>query len=73
MIWQHFFASFLSRDEAFKLIADGWSQQGNGSEEMLDRQVLLYLTFIIVNNQYVVENCNYVCVVLGLCLVSFIY
>ena len=49
MIWQHFFASFLSRDEAFKLIADGWSQQGNGSENMLDRQVLLYFTSIIVN------------------------
>jgi len=30
-ISQHFFASFLSRDEAFKIINDGWSRQGNGA------------------------------------------
>uniref|UniRef100_A0A803NCP8 VASt domain-containing protein n=1 Tax=Chenopodium quinoa TaxID=63459 RepID=A0A803NCP8_CHEQI len=36
---KHFFASFLSRDEAFKLIDDGWSHQSNGSKRILDQQV----------------------------------
>ncbi|KAJ8450072.1 hypothetical protein Cgig2_033266 [Carnegiea gigantea] len=35
---KHFFASFLSRDEAFKLIYDGWSQHGNGLKGLLDHQ-----------------------------------
>ncbi|KAL2892550.1 Protein VASCULAR ASSOCIATED DEATH 1 chloroplastic [Bienertia sinuspersici] len=35
---RHFFASFLSRDDAFKLISDGWSQQGNDPKGILDRQ-----------------------------------
>ncbi|KAK7286981.1 hypothetical protein RJT34_22369 [Clitoria ternatea] len=28
---KYFFASFLSRDEAFKVINDGWSRQGSGA------------------------------------------
>ncbi|XP_010692054.2 protein VASCULAR ASSOCIATED DEATH 1, chloroplastic isoform X1 [Beta vulgaris subsp. vulgaris] len=35
---KHFFASFLSRDEAFKLIDDGWSNYANGPKVMLDQQ-----------------------------------
>ncbi|XP_042483039.1 protein VASCULAR ASSOCIATED DEATH 1, chloroplastic [Macadamia integrifolia] len=35
---RHFFASFLSRDEAYKLIFDGWAQHGNGGKVALDRQ-----------------------------------
>ncbi|CAJ1938651.1 unnamed protein product [Sphenostylis stenocarpa] len=30
---KHFFASFISRDEAFKIIKDGWLRQGNGAIE----------------------------------------
>ncbi|XP_058221724.1 protein VASCULAR ASSOCIATED DEATH 1, chloroplastic isoform X3 [Rhododendron vialii] len=33
---KYFFTSFLSRDEAFKLIWDGWCQYGNGSKECTD-------------------------------------
>ncbi|KAI8545481.1 hypothetical protein RHMOL_Rhmol07G0043200 [Rhododendron molle] len=33
---KYFFTSFLSRDEAFKLIRDGWCQYGNGSKECTD-------------------------------------
>ncbi|XVF73529.1 hypothetical protein PTKIN_Ptkin12aG0208900 [Pterospermum kingtungense] len=33
-----FFASFLSRDEAFKLINDGWVQHGNGAKEITEQQ-----------------------------------
>lgn len=39
LIWQFFFASFLSRDEAFKLIDDGWVQHGNGAKEITEQQV----------------------------------
>ncbi|KAL2477877.1 Protein VASCULAR ASSOCIATED DEATH 1 [Forsythia ovata] len=35
---KHFFTSFLSRDEAFKLISDGWLEHGNGSKEITDQQ-----------------------------------
>lgn len=35
---KHFFASFLSRDEAFKLIVDGWSQCGGDLKGILDQQ-----------------------------------
>ncbi|KAK6920383.1 GRAM domain [Dillenia turbinata] len=31
---KYFFASFLSRDEAFKLITDGWVQHGNEAKEI---------------------------------------
>ncbi|XP_043717212.1 protein VASCULAR ASSOCIATED DEATH 1, chloroplastic-like [Telopea speciosissima] len=33
---KHFFASFLSRDEAYKLILDGWTQHGIGGKVALD-------------------------------------
>ncbi|XVE76848.1 hypothetical protein DITRI_Ditri13aG0013100 [Diplodiscus trichospermus] len=35
---KYFFASFLSRDEAFKIINDGWVQQGNGAKEITEQQ-----------------------------------
>ncbi|GMP42620.1 hypothetical protein CsSME_00012303 [Camellia sinensis var. sinensis] len=35
---KYFFTSFLSRDEAFKLMNDGWSQHGNVVKEITDLQ-----------------------------------
>ncbi|XP_042503380.1 protein VASCULAR ASSOCIATED DEATH 1, chloroplastic-like isoform X2 [Macadamia integrifolia] len=35
---RHFFGSFFSRDEAYRLIVDGWSQYRNGSKVAIDRQ-----------------------------------
>ncbi|KAK9058976.1 hypothetical protein SSX86_021594 [Deinandra increscens subsp. villosa] len=35
---KYFFTSFLSRDEAFKLINDGWVEHGNGSKANSDQQ-----------------------------------
>lgn len=35
---KYFFTSFLSRDEAFKLINDGWLEHGNGSKAISDQQ-----------------------------------
>ncbi|KAM3685527.1 hypothetical protein ACB098_11G127200 [Castanea mollissima] len=35
---KYFFASFLSRDEAFKLINDGWLQQSNGTKAATEQQ-----------------------------------
>ncbi|KAF9613095.1 hypothetical protein IFM89_005574 [Coptis chinensis] len=35
---KNFFASFLSRDEAYRLIVDGWSQYLNGTEVLIDHQ-----------------------------------
>ncbi|XP_077235317.1 protein VASCULAR ASSOCIATED DEATH 1, chloroplastic-like isoform X2 [Tasmannia lanceolata] len=35
---KYFFASFLSRDEAYRLIVDGWSQHSTSDKALLDRQ-----------------------------------
>ncbi|PIN00762.1 hypothetical protein CDL12_26732 [Handroanthus impetiginosus] len=35
---KYFFTSFLFRDEAFKLINEGWLQHSNGSKEITDQQ-----------------------------------
>jgi hypothetical protein len=35
-----FFTSFLSRDEAYKLIYDGWLMQCNGAKAIADQQVV---------------------------------
>ncbi|KAL0397669.1 UNVERIFIED_CONTAM: protein VASCULAR ASSOCIATED DEATH 1, chloroplastic [Sesamum calycinum] len=35
---KYFFTSFLFRDEAFKLISEGWLQHGNGSKEITEQQ-----------------------------------
>ncbi|RDX73891.1 Protein VASCULAR ASSOCIATED DEATH 1, chloroplastic, partial [Mucuna pruriens] len=37
---KHFFASFLSRDEAFKIINDGWLRQGNGAREISEQKII---------------------------------
>lgn len=37
---QFFFSSFLSRDEALKLIEDGWSEHGNGAKSVTYQQVV---------------------------------
>ncbi|KAK4788610.1 hypothetical protein SAY86_019929 [Trapa natans] len=36
---KYFFASFLSRDEAYKLIIDGWVQHGNDAKTIMEKQV----------------------------------
>ncbi|MBA0562790.1 hypothetical protein Golob_007811, partial [Gossypium lobatum] len=38
---KYFFTSFISRDEAFKLINDGWVQYGNGGNEITEQQELM--------------------------------
>ncbi|XP_058743315.1 protein VASCULAR ASSOCIATED DEATH 1, chloroplastic isoform X3 [Vicia villosa] len=35
---KHFFASFLSRDDAFKIINDGWLRQGNDARVIMEQQ-----------------------------------
>ncbi|XP_022756915.1 protein VASCULAR ASSOCIATED DEATH 1, chloroplastic-like isoform X3 [Durio zibethinus] len=35
---KYFFASFLSRDEAFKLINDGWMHHGNRAKEIAEQE-----------------------------------
>ncbi|KAH7659311.1 hypothetical protein IHE45_16G022900 [Dioscorea alata] len=35
---KHFFGSFLSRDEAYKLIMEGWSQHNNDAKAIFDQQ-----------------------------------
>ncbi|GMN48334.1 hypothetical protein TIFTF001_017517 [Ficus carica] len=35
---KYFFASFLSRDEAFKIINDGWLQHSNGAKTVTEQQ-----------------------------------
>ncbi|XP_017440745.1 protein VASCULAR ASSOCIATED DEATH 1, chloroplastic isoform X2 [Vigna angularis] len=37
---KHFFASFLSRDEAFKIINDGWSRHSNGAIIMEQKEAM---------------------------------
>ncbi|KAL4355952.1 protein VASCULAR ASSOCIATED DEATH 1, chloroplastic isoform X2 [Arachis duranensis] len=35
---KYFFASFLSRDEAFKIINDGWLRQANGTRAVIEQE-----------------------------------
>ncbi|RZB86853.1 Protein VASCULAR ASSOCIATED DEATH 1, chloroplastic isoform B [Glycine soja] len=35
---KYFFASFLSRDEAFRIINEGWSRQGNGAIAIMEQK-----------------------------------
>ncbi|KAE9611212.1 hypothetical protein Lal_00012067 [Lupinus albus] len=35
---KHFFASFLYRDDAFKIISDGWLRQANGTTAITEQQ-----------------------------------
>ncbi|KAL9303595.1 hypothetical protein ACSQ67_020858 [Phaseolus vulgaris] len=54
---KHFFASFLSRDEAFKIINDGWSRQGNGAIIMEQKESMSESTSQ-ENGFVTVENVN---------------
>ncbi|XP_044503062.1 protein VASCULAR ASSOCIATED DEATH 1, chloroplastic-like isoform X2 [Mangifera indica] len=55
---KYFFASFLSRDEAFKLINDGWVQHGNGSQGISEQQDLSSETSSPENGPVVIEKVN---------------
>ncbi|KAI4369520.1 hypothetical protein MLD38_017952 [Melastoma candidum] len=46
---KYFFASFLSRDEAFNLISSGWLNHGSVSSEITDRQALTPLSSFTEN------------------------
>lgn len=54
--WQYFFTSFLSRDEALKLIDDGLLQHGNGSKLITDQQVLHLFYCLFIRNIWHVTN-----------------
>ncbi|GLT84572.1 hypothetical protein SLE2022_027930 [Rubroshorea leprosula] len=58
MIWQYFFASFLSRDEAFKLINDGWEQHSNGAEAAIEQQESIFESSIQENGFVAIEKVN---------------
>ncbi|RRT38605.1 hypothetical protein BHM03_00044906 [Ensete ventricosum] len=46
---KYFFGSFLSRDEAYRLIIDGWEQYGGGTKDFQDSQVsILFPDLLIV-------------------------
>jgi hypothetical protein len=40
---RHFFGSFLSRDEAFRIIVEGWEQHVSDARLLLERQVMKHL------------------------------
>ncbi|KAF9668690.1 hypothetical protein SADUNF_Sadunf14G0029800 [Salix dunnii] len=53
-----FFASFLSRDEALKLISDGWLQHGNGSNLITEQQDSISVSSDLDNGIDVIEKVN---------------
>lgn len=55
---KYFFASFLSRDEAFKLINDGWLQHGSGSLASAEQQDSSSETSSPQNGPVVIEKVN---------------
>ncbi|KAH8488262.1 hypothetical protein H0E87_024074 [Populus deltoides] len=55
---KYFFASFLSRDEALKLISDGWLQHGNGSNLITEQQDSISVTSNLDNGLVVTEKVN---------------
>ncbi|XP_011032099.1 PREDICTED: GRAM domain-containing protein 1A isoform X2 [Populus euphratica] len=55
---KYFFASFLSRDEALKLISDGWLQHGNGSNLITEQQDSISVTSNPDNGLAVTEKVN---------------
>ncbi|KAJ6971919.1 protein VASCULAR ASSOCIATED DEATH 1 [Populus alba x Populus x berolinensis] len=55
---KYFFASFLSRDEALKLIIDGWLQHGNGSNLITEQQDSISVTSNPDNGLVVTEKVN---------------
>ncbi|XP_027334828.1 protein VASCULAR ASSOCIATED DEATH 1, chloroplastic isoform X2 [Abrus precatorius] len=55
---KHFFASFLSRDEAFKIINDGWLRQGNGARAIMEQKESMPESSSQENGFVTVENVN---------------
>ncbi|KAK8483447.1 hypothetical protein V6N13_025803 [Hibiscus sabdariffa] len=55
---RYFFASFLSRDEAFKLINDGWVQYGNGAQEITEQQDSMSESGAQENGSVAIEKIN---------------
>ncbi|KAK4269944.1 hypothetical protein QN277_023036 [Acacia crassicarpa] len=62
---KYFFASFLSRDEAFNIINDGWSQHRNGAKASTEQQEAVSesssqengsVAIVNVNSSEIVEN-----------------
>lgn len=51
--FQHFFGSFLSRDEAFRIIVDGWEQHVSDARLLLERQVSKFFFFM---NHYHIQS-----------------
>ncbi|XWS35601.1 hypothetical protein CRYUN_Cryun20dG0011200 [Craigia yunnanensis] len=55
---KYIFASFLSRDEAFKLINDGWGQHGNGAKEITEQQESMSESSSLENGFIAIEKVN---------------
>ncbi|MBA0772333.1 hypothetical protein Gotri_007735, partial [Gossypium trilobum] len=55
---KYFFTSFISRDEAFKLINDGWVQYGNGGNEITEQQELMLESCCKENGFVAIEKVN---------------
>nr|KJB24885.1 hypothetical protein B456_004G166100 [Gossypium raimondii] len=55
---RYFFASFLSRDEAFKIINDGWLQHVNGAQEITEQQESMSESSTQENGFVAIENIN---------------
>ncbi|MBA0737023.1 hypothetical protein Gogos_010506, partial [Gossypium gossypioides] len=55
---RYFFASFLSRDEAFKIINDGWLQHVNGAQEITEQQESMSESSTQENGFAAIENIN---------------
>ncbi|GMI75806.1 VASCULAR ASSOCIATED DEATH1 [Hibiscus trionum] len=53
---RYFFASFLSRDEAFNLINDGWLKYGNGVQEITEKQESMSESTTQENGFVAIEN-----------------
>ncbi|KAL3815000.1 hypothetical protein ACJIZ3_016268 [Penstemon smallii] len=53
---KYFFTSFLSRDEAYKIINDGWLQHSNGPNEITDHQEPKYDISSQENGKAIVEE-----------------
>ncbi|KAK8321653.1 hypothetical protein V6Z11_A12G115800 [Gossypium hirsutum] len=56
--WHYFFTSFISRDEAFKLINDGWVQHGNGGNEITEQQEQMLESCSKENGFVAIEKVN---------------
>ncbi|KAL2560906.1 hypothetical protein AAZV13_20G050000 [Glycine max] len=53
---KYFFASFLSRDEAFRIINEGWSRHGNGAIAIMEQKESMSESSCQENGFVAVEN-----------------